>query len=185
MKVSPNTLPGCALAPTRALVTRLATLVLASTSPQRLRISSDGINVSAAFLAEFAITSLTGSGSISRYFPRPESVAVASISAAFLAEFAITSLIGSGSVSRNFSRSESVAVASISLISRLDDESAAGALGATGTFMPTPPPTPGPLGASASTGIAIFARCKAARAASRPEPSGARPEPTEARPAPS
>ena len=165
MKVSPDTLPGCALAPTRALVTRLAALTLASTSPQRLRISSDGDDEpvpgpwagrTAALFAAWAAERVCAAGP-----------AAAAERAAGALEAALAALGPAGTLGVPETLPGTLG--------------AAGALGATGTFMPTPLPTPGPLGASASTGIAIFARCKAARAASRPEPSGARP----ARPAPS
>ena len=170
MKVSPDTLPGCALAPTRALVTRLAALTLASTSPQRLRISSDGDDEpapgpwagrTAALFAAWAAERVCAAG------PAVAGPAAAAERAAGALEAALAALGPAGT---------------LGVPGTLPGTpGAAGTLGATGTFMPTPPPTPGPLGASASTGIAIFARCKAARAASRPEPCGAWP----ARPAPS
>ena len=168
MKVSPDTLPGCALAPTRALVTRLAALTLASTSPQRLRISSDGDDEPA---------------------PGPWAGRVPALFAAWAAERVCATdpaVAGPAAAAERAAGALEAALAALGPAGTLPGTlGAAGALGATDTFMPTPPPTPGPLGASASTGIAIFARCKAARAASRPEPSEARPEPTEARPAPS
>ena len=169
VKVSPDTLPGCALAPTRALVTRLAALTLASTSPQRLRISSDGDEPA----------------------PGPWAGRVPALFAAWAAErvcAADPAVAGPAAAAERAAGALEAALAALGPAGTLGVPGtlgAAGALGATGTFMPLPPPTPGPLGASESTGIAIFARCKAARAASRPEPSGARPEPTEARPAPS
>ena len=185
MKVSPDTLPGCALAPTRALVTRLAALTLASTSPQRLRISSDGDDepapgpwagrtaaLFAACAAERVCAADPAVAGPAAAAERAETLpAWAAERAAGALEAALAALGPAGTLGVPGTLPGTLG--------------AAGALGATGTFMPLPPPAPGPLGVSASTGIAIFARCKAARAASRPEPSGARPKPTEARPAPS
>ena len=173
VKVSPDTLPGCALAPTKALVTRLAALTLASTSPQRLRISSDGDEPAPgpwagrvpALFAAWAAERVCAAG------PAVAGPAAAAERAAGALEAALAALGPAGTLGVPGTLPGTLG--------------AAGALGATGTFMPPTPSTPGPLGVSASTGIAIFARCKAARAASRPEPSGARPEPTEMRPAPS